>query len=42
MATESQKPTVDLKTFIEGVNKKDKERNGRKIRFHFTNRKRQS
>ena len=33
------KPVVDLKAFIENVNKKDK-RNGKKIRFAFTKRKR--
>jgi hypothetical protein len=33
------KPTVDLKTFIENVNKKDK-LNGLKITFGFTKRKR--
>ena len=33
------KPLPDLKTFIENVNKKDK-RNGKKIRFGFTKRKR--
>jgi hypothetical protein len=36
--TEKQLP--DLKTFIENVNKKDKKRNGLKIRFAFTKRKR--
>ena len=36
----SNKPLPDLKTFIENVNKKDKKRNGLKIRFAFTNRKR--
>jgi len=39
-ATMSDKKTVDLKTFIENVNKKDKKRNGLKIRFAFVNRKR--
>ncbi len=33
------KPPIDLKTFIERVNKKDK-LNGKKIRFAFTKRKR--
>jgi len=33
------KPTKDLQTFIENVNKKDK-LNGLKIRFGFTKRKR--
>jgi hypothetical protein len=36
--TEKQLP--DLKTFIKNVNKKDKKRNGLKIRFAFTKRKR--
>ena len=36
----SDKPLPDLKTFIENVNKKDKKRNGLKIHFAFTNRKR--
>ena len=35
----ADKPLTDLKTFIENVNKKDK-RNGKKIRFGFTKRKR--
>ena len=35
----SDKPVIDLNTFIENVNKKDK-RNGKKIRFGFTKRKR--
>jgi len=34
-----EKPTRDLRTFIENVNKKDK-LNGLKIRFGFTKRKR--
>ena len=34
------KPLIDLKTFVENVNKKDKKRNGLKIRFAFVNRKR--
>lgn len=33
------KPTKDLQTFIDNVNKKDKP-NGKKIRFAFTKRKR--
>jgi len=36
--TEKQLP--DLKTFISNVNKKDEKRNGLKIRFAFTKRKR--
>ncbi len=35
----TDKPTQDLKTFIENVNKKDK-LNGLKITFGFTKRKR--
>ncbi len=35
----ADKPMLDLKTFIENVNKKDK-LNGKKIRFGFTKRKR--
>ncbi len=35
----SDKPLTDLKTFIENVNKKDK-RNGKKVNFAFTKRKR--
>jgi len=34
----ADKKPIDLKTFIENVNKKDK-RNGLKIRFGFTKRK---
>jgi len=36
--TEAKKE--DLQEFIENVNKKDKKRNGLKIRFAFTKRKR--
>ena len=39
-STMSDKKTVDLKTFIENINKKDKKRNGLKIHFAFVNRKR--
>lgn len=35
-----EKSLTDLKTFVENINKKDKKRNGLKIRFAFTNRKR--
>ncbi len=38
-AAKADKPTRDLKTFIENVNKKDK-LNGLKITFGFTKRKR--
>ena len=36
----AEKKQVDLKTFVENVNKKDKKRNGLKIHFAFVNRKR--
>jgi hypothetical protein len=39
MTAKSNKPSKDLQTFIENVNKKDK-KNGLKIRFGFTKRKR--
>jgi hypothetical protein len=39
MTAKPTKPSKDLQTFIENVNKKDK-RNGLKIRFGFTKRKR--
>lgn len=39
MADKPEKPTKDVKTFIENVNKRDKP-NGLKIRFAFTKRKR--
>jgi hypothetical protein len=39
MTAKPSKPSKDLQTFIENVNKKDK-RNGLKIRFGFTKRKR--
>ncbi len=39
MTAKSDKPSKDLQTFIENVNKKDK-LNGLKIRFGFTKRKR--
>jgi len=38
-SAKDDKPTRDLQTFIENVNKKDK-LNGLKIRFGFTKRKR--
>jgi hypothetical protein len=34
------KQQQDLKTFIENVNKKNKEHNGKKVRFSWTKRKR--
>lgn len=39
MTAKPAKPTKDLQTFIENINKKDK-LNGLKIRFGFTKRKR--
>ena len=36
----TDKPLPDLKEFIDNVNKKDENRNGKKIRFNFTKRKR--
>jgi hypothetical protein len=38
----TEKKTTDLKTFIENVNKKDEKRNGKKVRFGFTKRKRKN
>ena len=42
MTEKSKKPLPDLKTFIENMNKKDTVRNGKKIRFGFTKRKRRT
>lgn len=36
----SGKTLPDLKTFIDNVNKKDKKRSGKKIRYSWTKRKR--
>ena len=36
----ADKPQTDLKTFIENINKKPEKRNGLKVRFAFTKRKR--
>jgi len=36
----SDKPVVDLKTFVENVNKKNKKHSGKKIRFAWCKRKR--
>ena len=36
----SDRPLVDLKTFIDTVNKKDRKRNGKKIRFAWVKTKR--
>ncbi len=41
MADKPEKPSQDLQTFIENVNKKDK-LNGKKVRFAFVKRKRQN
>jgi len=38
----SDKEMTDLKTFIENVNKGEKKRNGKKVRFGFTKRKRKN
>jgi len=38
----TEKKMIDLKTFIENVNKKDKKHNGLKVRFGFTKRKRKN
>ncbi len=40
MPKAGEKKKVDLKTFIDNVNKKDEKHNGLKIRFAFVNRKR--
>lgn len=40
MTDKIEKPLPDLKTFIDNINKKDTVRNGKKIRFGFTKRKR--
>ena len=36
----SSKKQVELKEFIENINKKDNKRNGLKVRFAFTKQKR--
>lgn len=36
----SNRSPVDLKTFIDNVNKKDKKRKGNKVRFSWVKRKR--
>ncbi len=36
----SVKQQIDLKTFLENVNKKDGKLNGKRVRFGFTKRKR--
>jgi len=40
MTAKTDKKQADLATFIENVNKKDRKKNGLKIHFAFTNRKR--
>jgi hypothetical protein len=37
----AEKKQVALETFIENVNKKDTNRNGKKVKFAFVRRKRQ-
>lgn len=41
MTAKPDKPSKDLQTFIENVNKRDKP-NGRKVRFAFVKRKRKN
>jgi len=36
----SEKPLIDLKTFIENVNKKNPRHNGKKVHFGWVKRKR--
>jgi hypothetical protein len=36
----TEKKLVDVETFVKNVNKKNKKRNGLKVRFGFTKRKR--
>ena len=36
----SNKTPVDLKTFVETINKKDKKHNGKRVRFSWLKRKR--
>ena len=38
----TEKKMADLKTFLENVNKKEEKRNGKKVRFGFTKRKRKN
>ncbi|MFC1945640.1 hypothetical protein ACFLW1_00400 [Chloroflexota bacterium] len=40
MAEKKEKTLTDVKEFIENVNKKEANHNGKKIRFAFTRRKR--
>ncbi len=40
MTPQKEKQLIDLKTFIENVNKKDTKRNGLKVNFHFVKKKR--
>jgi len=43
MPEKPQKPKTDLKTFLENVNKSQKDkRSGKKIRFDWVNRKRKN
>ena len=36
----ADKPLKDLETFVEGINKNNEKRSGKKIRFGFVKRKR--
>ena len=38
----TEKKMVDLKTFVENENKKEEKRNGKKVSFGFTKRKRKN
>lgn len=42
MSAKTAKKLPDLKTFIENVNKKENEHNGKKIRYNFVKRKRKN
>jgi hypothetical protein len=36
----SNKPLIDINTFVENINKKDKKHNGKRVRFNWLKRKR--
>ena len=40
MAEKTEKKLSDINTFVENINKKNTDHNGKKIHFAFTNRKR--
>jgi len=43
MPKKADKPKIDIKTFVENVNKSQKDkRSGKKIRFDFVNKKRKN